>query len=197
MNTDEPRWAVAILAAGRGTRMRSHLPKVLHHLSGRPLLDHVIDLALGIARPHDIMVVVGHEAETVTDVVRERGVGSVLQEPQLGTGDALRVAIEGLKDRPTDRILVLSGDVPLLRAATLERLTGAVVRCCRLALLPAVSVEVVVGRAPPVVGEDPPVGEQEPDDEGAEGPAGAKDHPGPRESGSLGQEFAAPGVAFR
>lgn len=137
MNSNEPRWAVAILAAGQGTRMRSRLPKVLHQLSGRPLLDHVIDLALGIARPHDIMVVVGHGAEAVSEVVHERGVGTVLQEPQLGTGDALRVALEGLADRPTDRILVLSGDVPLLREATLERLTGAVADGAAAALLSA------------------------------------------------------------
>lgn len=126
MKSDDSRWAVAILAAGQGTRMCSDLPKVLHPLAGRPLVDHVIDLALGIARPHDVVVVVGHQAEAVTSVVRERGVGEVVQEPQLGTGDALRVALEGLRNRPTDRILVLSGDVPLLRPETLRGLTGAV-----------------------------------------------------------------------
>jgi bifunctional UDP-N-acetylglucosamine pyrophosphorylase/glucosamine-1-phosphate N-acetyltransferase len=137
MITNDSRWAVAILAAGQGTRMRSDLPKVLHRLAGRPLIDHVIDLALRIARPHDIMVVVGHGAEAVGEVVRERGVGEVLQKPQLGTGDALRVALEGLRDRPTDRILVLSGDVPLLRSETLELLTGAVVEETAAALLSA------------------------------------------------------------
>lgn len=125
MMQDDFRWAVAILAAGQGTRMRSDLPKVLHPLAGRPLVDHVIDLALAVARPHDVAVVVGHEAESVTRVVRDRGVTEVLQEPQLGTGDALRVALDGLEDRPTDRILVLSGDVPLLRGETIDRLTGA------------------------------------------------------------------------
>jgi len=137
MNTNDPRWAVAILAAGQGTRMRSDLPKVLHLLAGRPLVDHVIDLALGIARPHDVVVVVGHQAEAVTSVVRERGVGEVLQEPQLGTGDALRVALEGLQNRPTDRILVLSGDVPLLRPETIHRLSGAVSDGTAAALLSA------------------------------------------------------------
>ncbi len=137
MSTIEPRWAVAILAAGQGTRMHSDLPKVLHHLAGRPLLDHVIDLALGIARPHDIVVVIGHRAEAVSNVARERGVGEVLQQPQLGTGDALRVALEGLKDRPTDRVLVLSGDVPLLRRETLELLTSAVADGAAAALLSA------------------------------------------------------------
>ena len=137
MSTNEPSWAVAILAAGQGTRMRSDLPKVLHHLAGRPLIDHVIDLALRIARPHDIVVVVGHQAEAVSNVARERGVGVVLQEPQLGTGDALRVALEGLRDRPTDRILVLSGDVPLLRGETLELLTAALADGAAAALLSA------------------------------------------------------------
>lgn len=137
MSTNEPRWAVAILAAGQGTRMRSDLPKVLHHLAGRPLIDHVIDLALRIARPHDIVVVVGHKAEAVSGVVRERGVGEVLQEPQLGTGDALRVALDGLKERLADRILVLSGDVPLLRPETIELLTEAVADGSAAALLSA------------------------------------------------------------
>ncbi len=137
MSTNEPRWAVAVLAAGQGTRMRSDLPKVLHPLAGRPLIDHVIDFALGVARPHDIVVVVGHQAEAVGEVVRERGVGEVLQEPQLGTGDALRVALEGLKDRPTDRILVLSGDVPLLRPPTIRKLTDAIAHGAAAALLSA------------------------------------------------------------
>ena len=138
MDTNESRWAVAILAAGQGTRMFSDLPKVLHPLAGRPLVDHVIDLALGIARPHDVVVVVGHQADAVTRIVGERGVGVVVQEPQLGTGDALRVALEGLQNRPTDWILVLSGDVPLLRPGTLRRLTGVVEDGTAAALLSAV-----------------------------------------------------------
>jgi bifunctional UDP-N-acetylglucosamine pyrophosphorylase/glucosamine-1-phosphate N-acetyltransferase len=126
MSDSESRWAVAILAAGKGTRMRSEQPKVLHELAGRPLIDHVIDLALGVARPHDVVVVVGHGADEVGARVRELGVGDILQEPQLGTGDALRVALEGLEGRSADHVLVLSGDVPLLRPATLRRLMSAV-----------------------------------------------------------------------
>lgn len=137
MNAKDSRWAVAILAAGQGTRMRSDLPKVLHLLAGRPLVDHVIDLALAIARPHDVMVVVGHQADAVAREASERGVGDVLQEPQLGTGDALRVALEGLGNRPTDRILVLSGDVPLLRRATFDRLAAALDHGAAAALLTA------------------------------------------------------------
>jgi len=137
MMHDDTRWAVAILAAGQGTRMCSDLPKVLHHLAGRSLVDHVIDLALTLARPHDVVVVVGHQADSVARVVRDRGVSEVLQEPQLGTGDALRVALDGLRNRPTDRILVLSGDVPLLRFETIERLIGAVGDDTAAALLSA------------------------------------------------------------
>jgi bifunctional UDP-N-acetylglucosamine pyrophosphorylase/glucosamine-1-phosphate N-acetyltransferase len=137
MKSMESRWAVAILAAGKGTRMRSDLPKVLHELAGRPLVDHVIDLALGLARPHDIVVVVGHGADAVGECVRNRGVGAVLQEPQLGTGDALRVALSGLVNRPPDRLLVLSGDVPLLRLDTIHALMSAVENGAAAALLTA------------------------------------------------------------
>lgn len=122
MSDVDPRWAVAILAAGQGTRMHSEIPKVLHEIAGRPLLDHVIDLALGAARPQDVIAVIGHGAEAVGAVVRDRGIDQVVQEPQLGTGDALRVALRGLRHRDFERILVLSGDVPLLRPETLASL---------------------------------------------------------------------------
>lgn len=138
MNELNTRWSVAILAAGKGTRMRSELPKVLHELAGRPLLDHVIDRALDVARPQDVVVVVGHGAGEVGHAARDRGVGEVLQEPQLGTGDALRVALDGLGERPTEHILVLSGDVPLLRPETLKALMAAVADGASAVLLTAV-----------------------------------------------------------
>jgi bifunctional UDP-N-acetylglucosamine pyrophosphorylase / glucosamine-1-phosphate N-acetyltransferase len=138
MSTKKPRWAVAILAAGQGTRMHSEIPKVLHELADRPLLDHVIDLALEFARPHDVVVVVGHRADAVVKVVRERGIREVVQEPQNGTGDALRVALEGLRHRSFDRLVVLSGDVPLLRPESLRRLTAGVEKGHAAALLTAV-----------------------------------------------------------
>lgn len=137
MDNNHSRWAVAILAAGKGTRMRSAVPKVLHELAGRPLIDHVVDLALGVARPQDVMVVVGHGAAEVGARVRELGVSDLLQEPQLGTGDALRVAIDGLRHRETEHLLVLSGDVPLLRPETVRRLMAAVTGETRAALLTA------------------------------------------------------------
>jgi bifunctional UDP-N-acetylglucosamine pyrophosphorylase/glucosamine-1-phosphate N-acetyltransferase len=137
MSVAVPRWAVAILAAGKGTRMRSERPKVLHELAGRPMLDHVIDLALAVARPHDVVVVVGHGVAEVTELVRDRGLSEVVQEPQLGTGDALRIALRGLDARPTECVVVLSGDVPLLRAATVRRLLDELDAGAAAALLTA------------------------------------------------------------
>lgn len=123
-----PTRAVAILAAGLGTRMRSSRPKVLHELAGRPLVVHVLDLALQLAPPDLVVTVVGHGADQVAAAVAPRGVLTALQEPQLGTGDALRVALARLGERTPDVVIVLSGDVPLLRLSTLttlaDRLAG-------------------------------------------------------------------------
>lgn len=126
MSGSETTWGVAVLAAGQGTRMRSTVPKVLHHLEGRALVDWVLDLALGCAAPSSVAVVVGHGGERVAGHVRPRGVRVALQQPQLGTGDALRVALEALaEDGLPPAVLVLSGDVPLLRPETLRRLQVA------------------------------------------------------------------------
>lgn len=119
------RWAVAVLAAGKGTRMRSGLPKVLHLLAGRPLLDWVLDRCGELAEPGQTVVVIGHGAERVTAHLAGRGVHTALQEPQLGTGDAVRTALAALPDDGAEAVAVLSGDVPLLRAETLRRLRDA------------------------------------------------------------------------
>lgn len=120
-----PQHPVAVvLAAGKGTRMRSDLPKVLHTLAGRPLIDHVLDLAERFAPPEAIVVVVGHGAEEVAAHVRPRGVRTALQVPQLGTGDALRVGLEGAPDG--DPVVVLSGDVPGLTATSVQGLLDAI-----------------------------------------------------------------------
>jgi bifunctional UDP-N-acetylglucosamine pyrophosphorylase / glucosamine-1-phosphate N-acetyltransferase len=113
---------VIILAAGQGTRMRSHLPKVLHTLAGRPLLGHVLDAAaaLGAAAVH---VVYGHGGERVREAFPEHAVNWVLQERQLGTGDAVARAMSHIGDE--SRVLVLYGDVPLITPATLQRLVSA------------------------------------------------------------------------
>jgi UDP-N-acetylglucosamine diphosphorylase/glucosamine-1-phosphate N-acetyltransferase len=107
-----------ILAAGKGTRMKSDLAKVLFPIAGRPLLLHVLDSveAAGFDR---VIAVVGHQADRVRDVLTGRRVDCVLQEPQLGTGHAVLCAaplLEGI----TDTIAVLAGDAPLIRSSTLR-----------------------------------------------------------------------------
>jgi bifunctional UDP-N-acetylglucosamine pyrophosphorylase/glucosamine-1-phosphate N-acetyltransferase len=116
-----PRVAV-ILAAGKGTRMRSELPKVLHEAAGRPLLAWVVDAAraAGCTR---ILVVVGHGAERVREAVTGDDLGWVLQAEQRGTGHALAQAAPEVNGAAT--VLVLSGDVPLVTPATLEKLAAA------------------------------------------------------------------------
>src|SRR5512146_3302937 len=113
---------VVILAAGKGKRMRSDLPKVLHPLAGRPLLAHVLAAArtLGPRRP---CVVVGHGGEAVRDRLADPGVAWVEQSPQLGTGHAVMQALPALE--PGGIVLVLYGDVPLIAPETLRALAGA------------------------------------------------------------------------
>ena len=108
-----------ILAAGQGTRMRSDLPKVLHELAGRPLLAHVLDCATAL-RADDVCVVYGHGGEAVRASFPGASLRWALQAEQLGTGHALQQAMPAT---PSDhRVLVLFGDVPLLRPATCRRL---------------------------------------------------------------------------
>ena len=116
---------VVVLAAGKGTRMRSNKPKVLHPLAGDTLLNHVLNSAqsLGASR---LCVVIGHEAEQVRQSVGEgeKNVVFVEQNPQLGTGHAVQLAAAHLADdAPT---LVLYGDVPLTQVETLRRLVSQV-----------------------------------------------------------------------
>jgi bifunctional UDP-N-acetylglucosamine pyrophosphorylase/glucosamine-1-phosphate N-acetyltransferase len=115
---------IVILAAGQGKRMRSSMPKVLHPIAGRSMLAHVVDTAriVSARQPNPrIVVVVGHGADKVrTAFASERDVSFVLQEPQLGTGHAVMQALPLLAD--DTHTLVLYGDVPLVSAATLERL---------------------------------------------------------------------------
>jgi bifunctional UDP-N-acetylglucosamine pyrophosphorylase/glucosamine-1-phosphate N-acetyltransferase len=112
---------VVVLAAGKGTRMKSALPKVLHRAGELPLIEHVFRTADALS-PQTVTVIVGHQAEAVRDALRIRlGLGFALQEPQLGTGHALLQAEPSLRGR-TGTVVLLSGDVPLLRAATLRRL---------------------------------------------------------------------------
>ena len=115
---------VVVLAAGQGTRMKSRLPKVLHPLVGRPLIEHVLQAADAIS-PSTVTLVIGHGAESVREMVGNRpNIGFVVQEPQLGTAHALQQAEARLSGRQ-GTVVLLSGDVPLLRGVTLRRLVDA------------------------------------------------------------------------
>ncbi len=111
--------SVVILAAGQGTRMRSALPKVLHAIGGRPLLQHVISKAQTL-QPDSIHIVYGHGGATVQQALKHEPVQWVEQAEQLGTGHALMQALPSIKDG--DTVLVLYGDVPLISADTLSKL---------------------------------------------------------------------------
>ena len=114
--------SIVVLAAGQGKRMRSELPKVLQPLAGRPLLAHVLDCARELD-PAAIHVVYGHGGEAVRAAFPDADLRWCLQTPQLGTGHAVARAIPGIPDEHT--VLVLCGDVPLVRAASLEGLLRA------------------------------------------------------------------------
>ncbi len=125
---------VVIMAAGKGTRMKSALPKVLHRLAGRSLLQHVLDAAarLGPGAVHTT-VITGHGAEQVEAACAGSGATFVRQMPQLGTGHAIQQTVPVL-DEAHPTTLILNGDVPLIRSTTAQALVQA---CCgtRLALL--------------------------------------------------------------
>src|SRR5215218_6581325 len=116
-----PGLHIVLLAAGKGTRMRSATPKVLHPACGLPLIEHVLRTADPLS-PQTVTVIVGHEAEQVRARLEHRPtVAFAVQEPQLGTGHALLQAEPALKEH-SGTVVVLSGDVPLLRPETLDRL---------------------------------------------------------------------------
>jgi len=112
---------VIVLAAGLGKRMHSDLPKVLHPLAGRPLLAHVLEAAQSLS-PRKTIVVHGHGAERVRAAFPDPQLAWALQAEQLGTGHAVMQAMPHVA---ADQVLILYGDVPLIRKATLERLCAA------------------------------------------------------------------------
>ena len=114
--------SVVILAAGQGKRMKSDLPKVLQPVAGRPLLKHVIDTARELSAS-DIHVVYGHGGERVREALAAENVTWALQAEQLGTGHAVQQAMPGVPD--DHLVLILFGDVPLVQAATMQRLVDA------------------------------------------------------------------------
>lgn len=116
---ESSKFAIAILAAGKGTRLKSQLPKVLHRIGGKPLLGHVIASASKEVPPRDIFAIIGHGAERVQKTLCHAGTQFILQAQQLGTGHAIMTARKALVNY--DFFLVLSGDVPLIRPETIAR----------------------------------------------------------------------------
>jgi bifunctional UDP-N-acetylglucosamine pyrophosphorylase/glucosamine-1-phosphate N-acetyltransferase len=108
------------MAAGKGTRLKSHRPKVLHEIGGKPLLRHVIAAASQIVAPENIFAVIGHQAERVQAAMAATGIHFVEQTEQRGTGHAIQCCASAIAGY--DSILVLSGDVPLIRPETIEQL---------------------------------------------------------------------------
>lgn len=111
---------VIILAAGKGTRMKSDTAKVLHRVAQKTMIAHVVERALEIAPDH-VHIVIGHQAERVRDEVNRYGVYFAYQKQLLGTGDAVKTAIPDLDPGIRD-VLVLCGDVPLIKGKTLQEL---------------------------------------------------------------------------
>src|SRR5688572_26494005 len=112
---------VVVLAAGKGTRLKSARPKVLHRVAGAPMIAHVLEGARAL-QPRSVTVVVGHQAGAVKSALAGyAGLTFVVQEPQLGTGHALLMAEPALKGA-SGTLVLLSGDVPLLSPETLQAL---------------------------------------------------------------------------
>jgi len=122
MHDNRKGLAVVILAAGKGTRMNSSLAKVLHPLCGAPLLSYSVSLAREL-NSDKIVVVLGYQADLVKELINDKGLTFVLQEPQLGTGHAVMQTREALMGHKGP-VLILCGDVPLLSSSTAAVLVG-------------------------------------------------------------------------
>jgi bifunctional UDP-N-acetylglucosamine pyrophosphorylase/glucosamine-1-phosphate N-acetyltransferase len=120
METIKDSTTAIILAAGLGTRMKSSRPKVLHEILGRPMCAYLIDTlkSVGVA---DIVLVVGHQAELVQEAYQDYGVRFVVQEPQLGTGHAVQVAVAAVPPS-AETVMVLCGDAPLISGESIQAL---------------------------------------------------------------------------
>jgi bifunctional UDP-N-acetylglucosamine pyrophosphorylase/glucosamine-1-phosphate N-acetyltransferase len=118
-----PDFTIVILAAGKGTRLRSRLAKVLHRAGGRSLVEHVVRASQPL-KPRAVSAVVGHQAEDVEAVLSPLGVRTVVQEPQRGTGHAMLVARRAVP-ATAKFALVVPGDAPLIRTETLAALARA------------------------------------------------------------------------
>lgn len=113
---------IVILAAGKGTRMYSDKPKVLHILAGKPLIQHVLD-CVSVLKPQQVCVVYGYGGHSVPKAMQQYAAKFIIQEPQLGTGHAVQQAMPHLDDDTLT--MVLYGDVPLIQAKTLQRMQQA------------------------------------------------------------------------
>lgn len=112
-------YAALILAAGKGTRMKSGLCKVVHRVAGRPMISYVVDAAR-TAELAPLVIVVGHHAGQVKEIVGGQGVSYAVQEPQLGTGHAVAAGEDRFRDFE-GHVLILCGDIPLIEPETLRR----------------------------------------------------------------------------
>src|SRR5674476_10935 len=108
-----------ILAAGKGTRMRSELPKILHKIANKPLLKHVYDMSHQLDN-NTIKIVYGHGADLVRDTLKDLKASWIEQKQQLGTGHAVQQVSDQIAD--ADTVLILYGDVPLLKLSTVKQL---------------------------------------------------------------------------
>src|SRR5271169_5852231 len=114
---------VIVLAAGKGTRLKSDVAKVLHRVGGRSLVEHVVRACLPL-KTAEILVVVGFQADAVGEAVTPLGAETVLQNPQRGTGHAVQAARRAIR-RSAKYAVVVPGDAPLLRTETLSALINA------------------------------------------------------------------------
>ena len=110
--------SIVILAAGKGTRMNSQLPKVLQPLAGKPILQYVLDTTHSL-QPNNISIVAGHKSEMLKELIKDKNIFWRIQDTQLGTGHAV---IQAIPDLNSDKTLILYGDVPLIKKADLQSL---------------------------------------------------------------------------
>ena len=110
--------SIVILAAGKGTRMNSQLPKVLQPLAGKPILQYVLDTTHSL-QPNNISIVAGHKSEMLRELIKDKNISWRIQDRQLGTGHAV---IQAIPDLNSDKTLILYGDVPLIKKADLQSL---------------------------------------------------------------------------
>jgi bifunctional UDP-N-acetylglucosamine pyrophosphorylase / glucosamine-1-phosphate N-acetyltransferase len=144
---------VVILAAGLGTRMKSRKAKVLHEAGGLALVEHVVNSALALTTPDRIVVVVGHQADRVQQVLAGKGVRFAEQTEQKGTGHALEVCRTTVPDHE-GRLVVLYGDCPLLSVRTLERLIQDHAAATAAATVITTELDNPTGYGRAIVGDD-------------------------------------------